>query len=190
MHRPLREFVQNVTQAIDGPSGEDAIVSTAERAMQRLVAEDNWLPDEFAQCLEATYSQHLLYCDPFERFCVVSFVWQPGQRTPVHDHTVWGVIGQLVGEEESQSYIQTAAGQLLEQGAPEILRRGQTSVVSPRTRDVHVVRNPSLDKKAISIHAYGANIGRVSRHVYDLSTGRRSPFISSYTNTHLPNIWN
>ena len=34
------------------------------------------------------YQQHLLHCDPLERFSVVSFVWGPGQKTPVHDHTV------------------------------------------------------------------------------------------------------
>ena len=42
-------------------------------------------------------SQYLLYCDPEERFSVVSFVWGPGQSTPTHDPSVWGLIGVLRG---------------------------------------------------------------------------------------------
>ena len=41
------------------------------------------------------YAQNLLWCDPFERFCVVSFVWAPSARTPVHDHQMWGLVGML-----------------------------------------------------------------------------------------------
>ncbi len=32
-----------------------------------------------------------------ERFCVVSFVWGPDQATPIHNHTVWGLVGVLRG---------------------------------------------------------------------------------------------
>ncbi|MGB8971431.1 MAG: cysteine dioxygenase, partial [Pseudomonas capeferrum] len=40
----------------------------------------------------------------------------------------------------------------------------------------------------ISIHVYGANIGAVNRAVY-LADGTEKPFISGYSNTLLPNIW-
>ena len=30
------------------------------------------------------------HVDARERFSVVSFVWAPGQKTAIHDHTVWG----------------------------------------------------------------------------------------------------
>ena len=43
-------------------------------------------------------------------------------------------------------------------------------------------------RDSISIHVYGANIGAVQRSVY-LEDGTRKPFISGYSNSTLPNIW-
>src|SRR5258708_3690418 len=77
-----------------------------------LIARDDWLPDAFAAPDPQRYRQYLLYCDPLERFSVVSFVWGPGQCTPIHDHTVWGLVGVLRGAERSIGYRPTAAGGL------------------------------------------------------------------------------
>ena len=63
-------------------------------------ATDAWLPEAYAEA-GPRYRQYLLHCDPLERFCVVSFVWGPGQKTPIHNHTVWGLVGMLRGEEIS-----------------------------------------------------------------------------------------
>jgi 3-mercaptopropionate dioxygenase len=189
MHQPLREFVQDVTRAIDRSSDEETIVAMVKSSMRKLVAEKGWLPEEFTRCTGSSYSQHLLYCDPFERFSVVSFVWGPQQCTPVHNHTVWGVVGQLVGEEEAQSYNRLPSGEIVAHGPPEVLRKGEVTTVSPREIDIHAVRNASWDTTAISIHTYGANIGRVHRNTYDLATGMPTMFVSSYSNSVLPNIW-
>jgi predicted metal-dependent enzyme (double-stranded beta helix superfamily) len=189
MHQPLRELVQGVTRVIDRSSDEETIVAAVKSSMRKLVAENGWLPEEFTRCTGPSYSQHLLYCDPLERFSVVSFVWRPQQCTPVHDHTVWGVIGQLVGEEVSQSYDRLPSGKIVAHGPPEVLRKGEVTTVSPSEIDIHVVQNASRDETAISIHTYGANIGRVHRNTYDLATGERTMFVSSYSNSVLPNIW-
>jgi predicted metal-dependent enzyme (double-stranded beta helix superfamily) len=53
---------------------------------------------------------------------------------------------------------------------------------------VHQVSNALADQVSISIHVYGANIGAVRRSVYH-PDGRRVPFISGYSNSTLPNIW-
>lgn len=49
-------------------------------------------------------------CRLRERFSIVSFVWGPGQATPIHDHRVWGAIGMLRGAEENQRYQLDADG--------------------------------------------------------------------------------
>ena len=73
---------------------EQAMVAGSELLLADLVENDDWLPDQYA--IEGdTYRQYLLHCDPQQRFSVVSFVWGPGQTTPVHDHTVWGLVGML-----------------------------------------------------------------------------------------------
>jgi predicted metal-dependent enzyme (double-stranded beta helix superfamily) len=62
---------------------------------------------------------------------VVSFVWGPGQATPIHNHTVWGLIGMLRGRERSQPYVRDAAGHWLPSGPAQELRPGQVEAVSP-----------------------------------------------------------
>lgn len=44
------------------------------------------------------------------------------------------------------------------------------------------------DRVSISIHVYGGNIGGVRRAVYT-PEGLVKPFVSGYSNRHLPNIW-
>ena len=73
-----------------------------------LITHDDWLPEEFARGEAGRYRQNLLYCDPFERFSVVSFVWGPGQCTPIHDHTVWGMVGVMRGEELCEEFVPPA----------------------------------------------------------------------------------
>ena len=134
------------------------------------------------------YRQYLLHADAAGRFSVVSFVWGPGQATPVHDHTVWGLIGMLRGREVSQPYGHDAQGRLQQLGAPVTLEPGQVEAVSPRIGDIHRVANAFDDRVSISIHVYGANIGTVQRHVF-ADDGSRKPFISGYSNDWLPNLW-
>ena len=185
---PLRRFVTDVEAALDSGQDEAALLARAEAAMADLVASSEWLPPEFAQPDPAIYRQYLLYRDPASRFSVVSFVWGPGQKTPVHNHTVWGVIGQLIGSETSQRYRRDASGALIADGPPETLRPGQVASVAPFTCDIHRVENPSDTDKAISIHAYGGDIGRIERHVFDPMTGQAKSFISSYSNLDAPDI--
>ncbi|MGA0796986.1 MAG: cysteine dioxygenase, partial [Quisquiliibacterium sp.] len=87
---PLREFVIGMTRLVERTSDEPELIARGRELLSTLIRDDAWLPDEFAQLASDTYRQYLLYCDPLERFSVVSFVWGPGHRTPVHDHTVWG----------------------------------------------------------------------------------------------------
>jgi predicted metal-dependent enzyme (double-stranded beta helix superfamily) len=55
---------------------------------------------------------------------------------------------------------------------------------------VHEVANFYADQTSISIHVYGGNIGRISRHVFDPATGTEKTFISGYNSDVVPNLWN
>ena len=69
-----------------------------------------------------------------------------------------------------------------------MIRHRQVEAVSPRIGDIHQVSNAYADRVSISIHVYGANIGAVRRAVYQ-ADGSEKLFISGYSNTLLPNIW-
>ena len=120
---------------------------------------------------------------------MVSFVWGPGQKTPVHNHMTWGLIGMLRGQEIDTHYFKEADGPY-RRGDSVILLPGQIGSVSPATHDVHEVANYYQDRTSISIHVYGGNIGRIQRHVFDPVSGQEKPFVSGYSNDVVPNLWN
>ncbi|NIE77499.1 cysteine dioxygenase [Pantoea sp. Tr-811] len=184
----LRHFIDRLAGLLDQHPDEAALLDHGQHWLAELVAHDDWLPDELAQPDPQRYQQFLLHCDSRQRFSVVSFVWGPGQQTPIHDHRVWGLIGMLRGAEHSQGFVRDAHGALLPHGAPVRLAPGQVEAVSPRIGDIHQVSNAYADQVSISIHVYGGNIGAVKRAVYAVD-GSEKPFISGYSNTRLPNIW-
>ncbi|NYH19359.1 cysteine dioxygenase family protein [Paraburkholderia bryophila] len=185
----LRAFVGRIASLVDAAAPEAHLLDAGAAALRELIAHDDWLPNAFAQPDPERYQQFLLHADSRQRFSIVSFVWGPGQATPVHDHTVWGLIGVLRGAEIAQAYRITPDGSLQEQGAAKRLDRGDVDAVSPGIGDIHRVSNAFGDRTSISIHVYGANIGAVSRSVYPAGGGRKA-FISGYSNDVLPNIWN
>jgi 3-mercaptopropionate dioxygenase len=141
----LRQFIGQLTGLLDGGADEARLIEQGGAAMRALVATDDWLPPEFAEPHPEQYRQYLLYCDPWERFSVVSFVWGPGQRTPIHDHTVWGLIGMLRGAEISRDYAVDAACGLVA-GQVARLDPGDVAAVSPRIGDIHTVENALADQ--------------------------------------------
>lgn len=178
---PLQVFVVRVDEALSVAAEEEQVLQGVTAAMRALVARDDWLAPEFTVPHPKYYQQYLLHRDAAGRFSVVSFVWGPGQATPIHDHTVWGVIGMLRGGESAQPYEPGPAG-MTPRGAEELLRPGDVAAVSPRIGDIHRVRNAYSDRVSISIHAYGADIGQVRRHVFDPETGAAKDFVSGYSN--------
>jgi predicted metal-dependent enzyme (double-stranded beta helix superfamily) len=183
----LRDFITAFARELEISEREEDVFERGAALLGELVRVDDWLPDAYAQPDPERYRQYLLHADSLGRFSVVSFVWGPGQKTPVHDHTVWGLIGMLRGAEVSQPYA-VGDGVLEKAGEPVRLEPGDVEAVSPRVGDIHQVINAYDDRVSISIHVYGANIGAVRRSVYQ-PDGSRKLFISGYSNATLPNIW-
>jgi len=184
----LRRFVGDFSALIHREQPESDLLNQGGDLLHELVSTDDWLPDAFSQPDPQHYRQYLLHCDSGERFSVVSFVWGPGQSTPVHNHTVWGLVGVLRGAERAQTFRRTENGSLEPDGPAKELRPGDIERLSPSSGDIHKVSNIYDDRTSISIHIYGANIGAVSRATFD-PDGKEKRFISGYTNTELPNLW-
>lgn len=180
-------FLASLSRQADAVAQDEAaILRSAKASLAALVAHDDWLVEEFASPHPIHYQQYLLFCDPNRRFSVVSFVWGPGQETPIHDHTTWGLVGMLRGAEISEAF-EIRDGKPVG-GIEERLEPGDVAEVSPSLGDIHRVRNAFQDRSSISIHVYGGDIGAIERHVYPLEGGTKS-FISGYSNRFLPNPW-
>lgn len=178
---PLRRLVDGFDTLLGGGAAEPEVLERGGALLSALLASDDWLPDAAAQPDPDYYRQYLLYRDPAARFSVVSFVWGPGQATPIHDHTVWGLIGLLRGAEISQDFRRNADGALEPTGQPQLLGTGAVVAVSPTLGDIHQVRNAYDDRVSIGVHIYGADIGAVDRSIFT-PEGTVKPFRSGYAN--------
>ena len=177
------KFVKAFTEVVDRSGGDEAqVLAEGRKLLAELVRKDDWLPEQYAQPHPQYYQQYLLHADPQDRFSVVSFVWGPGQKTPIHNHTVWALIGMLRGSERAENFALGEDGAEMRALGVDVLEPGVVESLSPSTGDIHRVSNLYDDKVSISIHVYGGNIGRISRHVFDASTSALKPFISGYSN--------
>jgi predicted metal-dependent enzyme (double-stranded beta helix superfamily) len=177
------QFLQDFDHLLDRADGQEAEILDGGRGLlQSLVKHDDWLPEGFAQPHPQYYQQYRLHLDPAERYSVVSFVWGAGQKTPVHNHTVWALIGMMRGAERSERFAAPEPGQAMRLLGSDALEPGDIDMVSPRLGDIHRVSNAFEDRVSISIHVYGGNIGRISRHVFDIATGETKMFVSGYSN--------
>jgi predicted metal-dependent enzyme (double-stranded beta helix superfamily) len=153
-------------------------VLAIEPLLRSLVADRDWLNDKFCRAIPSkAYAQYLLDRPSDHAFSIVSFVWNPGQGSPIHDHCTWGVIGQYDGEEEETRFRIT--DNRLERIGVVIARPGDVRHVYPPARDIHQIVNRS-GRPAISIHIYGGDIGSQRRHTYDPNTVAVQEFISGY----------
>jgi 3-mercaptopropionate dioxygenase len=177
MPEKLQRFIEQMTQLVNADSQEVDLLHLGRHYLQQLIAQDDWLPSHFALPRADRYAQYLLYVDPAARFSVVSFVWAKDQKTPVHNHTVWGLVGVLRGTERCES----AAD-----GHSHDITRGQIDAVSPSIGDWHRVSNvadPSHPEAAtVSIHVYGGDIGKIRRQRL-AENGDVIEFVSGYDNS-------
>ena len=100
------------------------------------------------------------------------FVWPPGSRTRIHDHSSWGAYRCALGTIFEERY------ERLDDGSrPDHVRlkkawqlswssKDGASTVLPNDGGIHRVGNPG-ESTAISVHLYGPQIGEVDGRDYD-----------------------
>jgi predicted metal-dependent enzyme (double-stranded beta helix superfamily) len=174
----FERFVQAMTALVDRHADEPTLLHEGRELLADLVRHDDWLPAHAAVARDDRYAQHLLHRDPQGRYSVVSFVWGPGHRTPVHDHTVWGLVGVMRGAERCEECTLDGGRPQLS-GTAHVMQPGDVDAVSPAVGDWHRVSSARDDGLSVSIHVYGADIGQVRRHRVD-EHGRVVDFVSGY----------
>lgn len=126
-----------------------------------------WLPEAFRQPAEDRYRQHILYVAENGAFSVVSLVWRPGQKTCIHNHASWCVVGVYQGLETETRYnvgTDLSGQQFLVEESIETTHAGQVGVLTPTQGDIHRVANAS-DGISISIHIYGLDVSKLGTSI-------------------------
>jgi 3-mercaptopropionate dioxygenase len=185
----LQRFIEQLTELVSTRNQEAAVLNQAHHYLSQLIEHDDWLPKPFAQPRADRYAQYLLHCDPASRFSVVSFVWVSDQKTPVHNHTIWGLVGVLRGAERCDEYsLDSVFGRPISSGHSHVVTAGKIDSVSPSIGDWHRVSNMAdlhrPEMPTVSIHVYGGDIGKIRRQRLT-DTGEAIEFVSGYDNTSL-----
>ncbi len=174
-------FLRTLQTLVSTPREEALLLAEVDTALRALIATDDWLDPAWRLAGADTYRQYPLYIDPEGRFSVVSFVWGPGHRTPIHNHGTWGVIGVLTGAELCTEYDIPTEGMPMTPTGRHLLEVGSTDKVSPAVGDIHQVSNAKDGQTSISIHVYGRDIGTAERNIYDPNNGKLGHFVSGYS---------
>src|SRR5215204_2577962 len=102
------------------------------------------------------------------------FVWPPGTRTRIHDHSSWGAFCCVVGSVLEERYERADDGSLPDYARLKKLwrlewrREDGISTVLPYEWGIHRVGNPT-EEPAISVHLYGPRLGEIDGRDYDPS---------------------
>ena len=118
----------------------------------------------------------LLYLNPRRLFSLRMFLYGPGDYTPIHDHSSWGISGAAVGELGVIRYAREDDGSLegyaqLLQAAPVYLQPGEVELTRPLNKGIHQTGNP-VDGTTIMISVYGSPIRRLYINRFDDKTGK------------------
>lgn len=170
----------------DGRLAESHVLEAIQTITEAFVSE--WrIPDSrYLACRpDAPYASYLLFVNDQASFSIVLDVFMPGQAAVIHNHKCWCAFTCLDGLERERLY--DVAPDLLSppaQTEERICPVGQVRVLGSDRFLFHQVECAS-DAPTVSLHLYGADIGRIQRDMWDAQAGnggRYVHFSSAYSN--------
>jgi len=156
------QFTTNLQTYLSSNGDPTACAAYVAEQLGKLIQDSTWLESCHRKGCPDEPCANLVYVEPTGLFSVVSFVWQAGQQTCIHDHICWCVVGVLEGVEKETSF-QLLRGETddtwLEPKETIMLQPGHVCQLVPPDNDIHQVSNGGSET-AISIHVYGTDIGK------------------------------
>ncbi|MEJ2727924.1 MAG: cysteine dioxygenase family protein [Deltaproteobacteria bacterium] len=116
----------------------------------------------------------LLYLNPKRLFSLRMFFYGPGDFTPIHDHSSWGVLGAAVGELGVVRYKREDDGSVkgyarLRRTASVYLQPGEIELTRSLNEGIHKTGNPG-DGTTIMVSVYGSPVRRLYINCFDDKT--------------------
>jgi predicted metal-dependent enzyme (double-stranded beta helix superfamily) len=180
----VRSFVERVRATVATEDDARSACEALRTSFSELLARRDWLPEAYQHDVPQSgmgggIGQWLLFRAADRSLSLFSLVVPPGQKTPIHDHLAWGLIGIYRGSQDEEIY--RPGERTIELVRRRPLAPGDHYVLLPPLDDVHCVRTTS-DVTSVSIHLLANDTGCVNRHTYDEQTGEARPFRSGYAN--------
>src|SRR5690625_4352537 len=153
-------FIEQVHAIIEKGGTEQEITNQVASRLQGLLDSGYSLPEKYRRPNKEKYVLYPVYVAEDGSFSIASAVWDVGQKTPVHDHQTWGVIGIIQGTEYEESYVKPKDDEEkpLRPLTKTHLNEGEVAVCCTSDQDIHKVSCVS-DIPCVGLHVYGGNIG-------------------------------
>jgi 3-mercaptopropionate dioxygenase len=178
----LQTFIDDVGRTVASTDDEHEITERVAKRLSDLLAGGYRLPLEVTRPSSVRHVTYPLYIAPDDSWSMASVVWDVGQRTPVHSHETWGVVGIYSGIEREVRYLKPVmptAGAALTPAGEQLWRPGQVTVCCTTDDDVHAVAAVG-NEPTVGIHVYGGNIATIRRRSYDPASGEAHWFVSGW----------
>ncbi|MFF5989414.1 cysteine dioxygenase family protein [Prauserella flavalba] len=176
----LGAFIADVGLIVAEGADESRTTEQVADRLRELLASGLQLSEAVVRPREDRYVMRPLYVHPDAGFSIACAVWNVGQRTPVHGHETWGVVGIHSGIEHETRYRKPGRPREPLEALPAAdWGPGEVTVCCTTDDDVHLVECGS-DVPCVGIHVYGADIGTLPRRSYDPETGEVSWFVSPW----------
>jgi predicted metal-dependent enzyme (double-stranded beta helix superfamily) len=101
-----------------------------------------------------------------QAFALELFRWPPGARTPIHDHTSWGIYVCLTGQLGEERYASVDGVARLRREWTRLWLPNDASTLMPYEGGIHRVRNAGLTT-AVSLHLYGPRVSDLDGRDYE-----------------------
>lgn len=164
---PITEDLRRLIAAIEAAvalGDPEHVTSAVRRALCQAIREGaRALPERVFQSHPERYARRELYRAGSDGFTLIAMTWGPAQGTAIHDHAgLWCVEGVWHGTLEIIPYELTMTrGSLVRlepRGVIDAVAGSAGSLIPPN--EYHVIRNPSKDEIAVSLHVYQAPMRR------------------------------
>jgi predicted metal-dependent enzyme (double-stranded beta helix superfamily) len=107
----LDSFITDVASLVSSIDDEHKITNLVAERLSALLAGGYRLPPEVTRPSNERHMTYPLYIAPDESWSLACVVWNIGQRTPVHSHETWGVVGIYSGVERELRYLEPTAAE-------------------------------------------------------------------------------
>ena len=188
--RQMRRFIEAVNATRASESDPSKIVAAIRPDFVQLLADQDWLPQQFQEPSEESgmgggIGMWLLYRAGDDGLAFSALVVPAGAQTPVHDHLAWGLVGLYKGEQEEEVFTRQDDGRdesraELALSVRQMRRPGDLYELLPEN-DIHRVRTTSAET-SVSLHLLGNDNGCIWRHRFDPETDSAQPFRSGWLN--------
>jgi len=159
LHRPHRSALAALLEGIEASVSDHH--SEAERAgavadvLAPVLGDPRILSPEHRRASPDRYRTNIVHVAADGSFSVVALVWLPGQRTPIHSHRSWCVVGVHQGDEREVGYEADpgASASMMRPTSSHLYRTGAVTWLPAGDDGTHHVENAGT-QTAISIHVY------------------------------------